>query len=174
MQLTATKDLAAAKELYCTAFPKEERLPWWVLRLSTLERGVALTAYYDDGEFCGFTHTTVTDEVLFVMFFAVHETLRGQGYGSAILNYLKQTYPGKAIILNVELLDETAPNFPERIARMRFYEKNGFFDTGYNIAEVGGVFRVLSTVPELDIRAYRNVFRKLSFGLWNPEITKIK
>jgi hypothetical protein len=56
---------------------------------------------------------------------------------------------------------------------MRFYEKNGFFDTGYNIAEVGGVFRVLSTVPELDVRAYRNVFRKLSFGLWNPEIMKI-
>lgn len=174
MQLTATKNLSAAKKLYRRAFPKEERLPWWTLRLSTLEPGVELTAYYDEGKFCGFAHTTTTEDILFVMFLAVDETRRGQGYGSAILTHMKQNNPGRAIILNVEPLDEAAPNARERINRMRFYENNGFFDTGYNIAEVGGIFRVLSTLPELDTKAYLKVFAKLSFGLWKPEMTKVK
>lgn len=78
------------------------------------------------------------------------------------------------MILNVEPLDDAAPNAAERINRMRFYEKNGFFDTGYNVAEVGGIFRVLSTEPKLNVSNYLKVFAKLSFGLWKPEITKVK
>ncbi len=173
MQLTATKKLAGAKQLYRTAFPKEERLPWWVLRLSTLEPGVELTVYRQSSEFCGFTHTTETETVLFVMFLAVATAHRGQGCGSAILSHLKQIADGRPVILNVEPPDSSASNASERISRIKFYEKNGFYDTGYNIAEVGGTFRVLSTVPELDIAAYRASFAKLSFGLWKPEITKV-
>jgi GNAT superfamily N-acetyltransferase len=171
MQLRVAKECAAAKMLYRTAFPKEERLPWWVLRLSAMKSGVELMAYYDGDRFCGFAHTTTTADVLFVMFLAVEDTVRGMGYGSAILDHLKAQ--GKPVILNVEPLDDAAPNAAERINRMRFYEKNGFCDTGYNIAEVGGIFRVLSTEPKLNVANYLKVFAKLSFGLWKPEITKI-
>ena len=170
MQLTERKAFAAAKRLYRTAFPKEERLPWWVLRLSTLKSDVKLTAYYDGRKFCGFTHTTETADVLFVMFLAVDDAVRGKGYGSAILNCLKAE--GKPVVLNVEPLDDSAANADERANRMRFYKKNGFFDTGYDISEVGGIFRVLSTEPKLNVPKYLKVFAKLSFGLWKPEITK--
>ena len=172
MELTKTKNSKSAKELYLRAFPKEERLPWSVLRLSAWMPGVELTSYYHDGEFCGFTHTTSTEDVLFVMFLAVHETTRGIGCGSAILTHLKQENPEKAIILNVEPLEDTAPNLRERINRMAFYQKNGFYDTGYQISEVGGTFQVLSTEPTLDVPAYQKVFRKLSFGIWRPAIWK--
>ena len=174
MLVTETKKLSEAKQLYKRAFPKEERLPWWVLRFMTLHEGVALTAYYHNCEFWGFTHTTVTEDVVFVMFFAVQDELRGKGCGSAILEYLKQHNPGKAIVLHVEPLDDTAENAAQRIDRMRFYERNGFWDTGFNIAEVGGVFRVLSTRPVLDVDAHYRVFRRLSFGLWRPEITAVR
>lgn len=174
MQLTTTTKSAQMRRLYRTAFPKEERLPWWVLWLSARIKGVELAAYCKDGTFCGFTHTTQTQEVLFVMFLAVAEEQRGQGCGSAILSYLKQTAQGRPIILNVEPPDSSAPNAQERRLRMAFYQKNGFYDTGYDIAEVGGIFRVLSTVPELDIPAYLKVFSRLSFGLWRPEITPVE
>ena len=173
MEFRAIKASSPTKELYAQAFPKEERLPWWVLRLSTLVPDVALTAYYDGANFCGFTHTTSTDKVLFLMFFAVQSDLRGKGYGSAILDYLKRQNPGKAIVLNVEPLDPTVSNAQERVNRMLFYRKNGFYDTGYDITEVGGIFRVLSTVPKLDTNAYRKVFRKISLGLWRPKITEV-
>ena len=119
------------------------------------------------------THTTVAGDVLFVMFFAVSEKLQGQGYGSAILDFLKKQNPGKQILLNVEPVDVPAENLPQRQRRMQFYVKNGFYDTGYNIAEVGGTFRVLATTRVLDTRAYLQVFAKISFGLWKPEITKV-
>ena len=90
------------------------------------------------------------------------------------LRYLKENNPVKTILLNVELLDETAPNYPERVRRMAFYSKNGFQDTGYNIREVGGVFRVLSSTGGMDAKAYQRVFRKMSLGLWRPKITKVQ
>ena len=161
------------KALYHLAFPKYEQMPWWLLRLLTVRKGVELTAYYQEETFCGFTHTTVAENILFVMFFAVDDKLRGKGYGSAILRYLKESNPDKAIVLNVERLDETADNYAQRARRFKFYEKNGFFDTHYEIDEVGGTFRVLSTSPTLDPRAYGKVFRKMSFGLWRPPITPI-
>ena len=174
MTVTATKKLAEAKKLYRNAFPKEEQLPWWVLRLMTIPKGIDLTSYYLGDDFCGFTHTTATDHIVFVMFFAVQEDLRGKGCGSAILEYLKKSNPGKAIILNVEPLDDDADNAEQRVRRMRFYEKNGFYDTGYYINEVGGTFRVLSTTPILDPQRYLQAFYKLSLGFWRPKITAAK
>lgn len=174
MKLTISKNLTYAKKLYHEAFPKEERLPWWVLRFMTVLNGVELSAFYDGAEFCGFTHTTATDDTVYVMFFAVNENLRSKGYGSAILEKLKQLHSDKAIILNVEPLDDRAPNADQRVKRMRFYERNGFYDTGYNSTEVGGIFRVLSTKPNLDIKAYLRVFLKISFGFWQPRVTQAK
>lgn len=174
MKLVAKKNLYEAKKLYLTAFPKEERLPWWVLRLMTLPEDVEITSYYDGPDFVGFTHSTTTEDTLFIMFFAINEHLRGKGYGSAILDYLKNRHSGKAINLNVEPLNEHAENADQRVMRMRFYKKNGFFDTGYNIDEVGGTFRVLSTKPELDQTAYLQVFRKLSLGFWKPYIAPVE
>ena len=108
-----------------------------------------------------------------VLFFAVNADFRGRGYGSAILTYLKEKNPNRSVILNVEPLDEEAENAEERIRRMRFYEKNGFFDTGYDIEEIGGTFRVLATEKEIDMEAYLRVFGKMSFGLWKPKWAKV-
>ncbi len=179
MQLTAKNFKKAhnptqIKTLYTTAFPKEEQMPWWLLRLLTVNPAVELTGYYDGETFCGLTFTAWREQVLFVLFLAVDDSRRGQGYGSAILSFLKEHHPGKTIMLNVELLEEDAPNLQERINRMAFYKKNGFFDTGYNIREVGGVFRVLSTDPKPDMQAYQRVFGTMSLGLWKPPITKVK
>lgn len=156
-----------AKALYLSAFPKEERLPWWLLCLCSARRGMGITAYYSDGVFCGITVSAATDKVLFLLFFAVADGCRGKGCGSEILKLLKREYPGRAIVLNVEPLDETAENAAQRVSRMRFYNRNGFFDTGYDIDEVGGTFRVLSDGP-LEPQAYLKVFGRMSFGLWRP------
>jgi len=74
------------------------------------------------------------------------------------------------VTLNVELLDETAPNYPQRLRRFAFYRKNGFFDTGYHVWEVGGKFRVLSTDAALDVAQYKKIFKKLSMGIWNVKL----
>lgn len=164
---------ADIKNLYLTSFPKEERLPWRILRLMDILR-CDLTAYYDGETFCGMAVTATTEDILYVMFFAVEGSIRGKGYGSGILQYLRESNPDKTILLNVEIPDEAASNNDQRIRRMAFYEKNGFRDTGYNIREVGGVFRILSSTGKMETAAYQRVFRKLSYGLWKPTITKVR
>lgn len=159
-----------AKKLYMQAFPKEERLPWWLLRLNAKRSGVDLTGYMEGDRFCGFTASVSVDGMHFLLFFAICQELRGQGYGSAVLTQLRQEYP--AVSLNIELLIPTAPNLEERQKRFAFYRKNGFFDTGYHVWEVGGKFRVLSTASCLDEAAYKQIFRKLSLGFWNVKLEK--
>ena len=161
------------KALYHAAFPRYEQMPWWLLRCLFALRRLNATCYYDGDTFCGFTHDIKKGSLHYVMFFAVSEELRGKGYGSAILSHVKSGLGEGAIVLNVERLCEKAENLDERKARMQFYQKNGFFDTGCDIDEVGGTFRVLSTKKELDPSAYLAVFKKISFGLWRPKIRKV-
>jgi len=163
---------AEIKNIYLEAFPAEERLPWWVLRFLTVRRGIDITAYYEADRLCGFTYGITAGNILFLLFFAVKDELRGKGYGSAILGYLKENHPGKTILLNVEPLDPKADNFEERVRRFRFYEKNGFYDTQYDIEEVGGVFRVLATAPSFEQKEYLRVFGRMSFCFWKPKITR--
>jgi GNAT superfamily N-acetyltransferase len=159
-----------AKALYLEAFPKEERLPWWLLLLNSRRQDIDLTAFVEDGRMVGFTASVTTEEMHFLLFFAIPANLRGQGWGSAILAQLQQQH--KAVTLNVELLDPKAENFSQRQRRFRFYQRNGFYDTGYHVWEIGGKFRVLATQPELDVASYRQIFRKLSLGFWNVKLQK--
>lgn len=165
-----SSDRTAIKNIYLKSFPKYEQLPWWMLCFLTVRQGIDITAYYDGENLCGFTYTVTEGNILFVLFFAVEDTIRGKGYGSAILDYLKASNPGKSVLLNVELLDPIADNYEERVRRFRFYERNGFYDTKYDIEEVGGVFRVLATAPAFDNKEYLRIFRKMSFGFWKPRI----
>lgn len=165
-------DAAALRRLYHTAFPKEEQMPWWILRLVSLRRDMGVEGFYEGDQLRGFIYCVSTEDVLFILFLAVSEDCRGQGWGSAILTRMKEEYPGRTIVLNVELLDPKADNYEQRLRRMRFYKKNGFFDTGHDIDEVGGTFRVLATQPQLDVDAYLKAFARLSFGFWRPYIRK--
>lgn len=159
-----------AKELYHSAFPKEERLPWWILRLNARRNGIDLTGWAEGEKLCGFTDSVTVDGMHFLLFFAIAEDLRGKGYGSRILSQLRKMYP--TVVLNVELLDPAAENYPQRARRFAFYQRNGFVDTYYHVWEVGGKFRVLSTDPQLDVKQYRKIFKKLSLGFWNVKLRR--
>lgn len=162
-----------AKQVYLSAFPRSERLPWWVLRLFSKRRNIELCAYLADGVFCGLTYHFLTDHGVMIMFFAVDAKLRAKGYGSAILSYLKQTYADKALLLHVEPLDEAnAPNYGERVRRLAFYKKNGFCETGWDVFEIGGRFSILASGNADIVSEYRQAFRAFSFGLWRVRLQK--
>ncbi len=162
------------KVLYLSAFPKYERLPFWVLMALHRLGRATFTAFLSGGEFCGFTYSVTVKGAHFIMFFAVEESLRFNGYGSAILSKIKSVYSSDDVVLNVEIPSEDAHNLSERLKRIEFYRKNGFFDTGYNVREVGGEFRVLATDGKFDFDAYKKVFRKFSFGFWDVWLKKEK
>ena len=156
------------KALYETAFPKEERIPWLLLLANSHRKGIGLSAWLDGNTFCGFTAWVTVEDMHFLLFLAIGDEQRGKGYGSAILTELQKRHA--TVALNVEPLDPAAENYPQRERRFAFYCKNGFYDTGWHVWEIGGKFRVLSTQQQLDTEAYRKIFRRLGFGIWNVKL----
>ena len=159
-----------ARAIYLEAFPKEERLPWWLLRLNATRKGIDITGWLEDDRLRGITVSVTEGGLHFLLFFAIHPQCRGKGYGSAILEALKTQY--ETVVLNVEPLLPDAPNLSQRQRRFRFYNRCGFRDTGYHVWEVGGMFRVLSTKEILDVPAYKQLFRKLTLGFWDVRLEK--
>ena len=120
-------------DLYRRAFPSEERIPLWHMRLMSLRRDVRLRAWLDDGALVGLTYTVSRPTMLWLFYFAVNDAVRSRGYGSRILSHLRQEAEGRTIVLEIEPLDDGAPNIEQRRRRRSFYERTGFTPTGYRL-----------------------------------------
>lgn len=161
-----TKEYRAVKRLYLSAFPPEERRPLWHLwLLSRMREEVSLTAYYDDGDFCGFTLTVCSGKYLYISFIAVDPALRSKGCGAKILASLQAQHPYQALLVEVEAPEEGAENALQRQRRIEFYLRNGFVDLSRSITGRGVIYRLLSTDPAYDRKAYQAIFPHLSFGI---------
>lgn len=162
-----------AKELLREAFPPEELFPFWMLRVTALRRCVDFFAYYDGKEFAGLSYAIEGDECSFVLYLAVNPRVRSRGYGSAILADIASTYPGKPIYLDVEPVEKGAPNYEQRVKRLRFYERNGFARTGYRVKGGEDVYDVLANNADFDPAALTETMSRLTFGRMAPDIKKV-
>lgn len=166
-----SKDYSVCKALQRRAFPKEEQYPFWQLRLMTLKKGVRFSAFYDGVLFCGIAYTASTERVMYVLYLAVDDRLRSQGYGTKILDLLQAENPEKDIVLNVEPLDERAKNYEQRKKRLAFYGRNGFSDTGYRMTDVTGEYCILSNSERFSVSDYKKAISKIGMNRYKPEIT---
>lgn len=140
--------LNSVKELYQTAFPKAERMPFFLLYKKSQCSSVSFFAVTDDNEFCGLVYTVWYKDIVFVFYLAVSDNCRGRGLGSQILTLIKEKYSNSRLVLNIEQIDENAPNVAERKRRKEFYTKNGFFDAGYTVKEYSVVYENLCFAPK--------------------------
>lgn len=70
------------KELYMTAFPVEEQIPYDDLMILMEKMPLNFTAYYEGDEFIGFTIVYPRKTFNWFWYFAVCDELRGKGWGS--------------------------------------------------------------------------------------------
>ncbi len=135
------------KDLYFSAFPKEERIAFWYLCLKAKKKNADFIAIYDKSDFIGLAYLIYHRSTAFLFFFAVKEEYRGRGYGSLILGKLKSMYKNKKIVLWVETTDETYDgefeNLAERWSRKGFYQRNGFSESICKIRENGVRYDIL-------------------------------
>ena len=127
--------------LYRKAFPRAERIP--VRFLMDKDVDSMLNACYDGEVFCGFYSTLTFGNITHILFLAVDDALRGQGYGSALLALVSSHYPQNRIILDIEAEDSTAPNSEQRIRRKAFYERNGYAESGIEYHWRGVTYKIL-------------------------------
>ncbi|MDO4484005.1 MAG: GNAT family N-acetyltransferase [Clostridia bacterium] len=176
MSLTAKNITRALKEypqiceLMKTAFPADEQLPMWLLRLGTLRRNFNFRAFYDEEQFCGIMYTVESEKMLFVLFLAVNDKIRSKGYGSKILGWLKEN-TAKPIALNVESPDPQAENALQREKRIEFYKRNGIVDTGRRLTNRGVNLSVLSNADTFDVQEYERLISSMALGLQKVRTT---
>lgn len=133
------------KELYLTAFPPEERPPFFLIMSKTNNEDVDFWAIYADGRWVGLAYVISSGDLSYLYYLAVSESERGKGCGSAIMRTLKRMYEGQRLFLALEQLDESAPNNNERIKRRQFYIKSGLMPINCMIQEGRVIYDVMST-----------------------------
>lgn len=173
----AKKYAKEVKQLYITAFPKEERAPLFTLYHKTKKEQNHFHAIVDKDEFVGLLYTIEDVGIVYVFFFAIQEEKRGQGYGSKVLTMVKDMYPGRTVTLMIEDTEKKdADNYEQRIRRLKFYERNGFTQLHVHVNEVGVEYELLGTqagVTQADFLQlmknyvggllYRFIYRKTKF-----------
>ena len=85
------------KRIYFEAFPKKERMPFPMMVAMSKLWNTQFFSFYDGDVPCGFIYLASIGKIVFVMFFAVDKALRSKGYGSAILQDIKNKYPEKRL-----------------------------------------------------------------------------
>ena len=98
-QITSDTADEKIKQLYETAFPEDEQIPWEDLIRLIEEMPLDFTAYYYGEDFIGFTIVYPRKQFNWFWYFAVCEEIRGKGYGQQILTQLIEKYKGKTCVL---------------------------------------------------------------------------
>ena len=158
------KDYRSVVELMLTAFPPEERIPIRVLNLLARKKNVNFNEWYDNREFCGITYTIESKKMVFLLYFAVKEQQRSKGYGSRIIEELKRIAGDREIILNVEKPDQSAENNAQRERRIAFYERNGFYQSGFDLRIEGMDYFVFSTNAVPNKVEFNDILKKYRIG----------
>ncbi len=172
---TLSKKLIEYKDvcrLMKTAFPQNEQIPMGLLRVLSFRKNVNFRVFYDDDQFCGILYTVEDNKYIFVLYLAVNDRIRSRGYGTKILDWLKQNTE-KIIVLNVEAINPSAENALQREKRISFYSRNGILDTGCRFIDEGETYSVLtSDIERFDSKEYEMLLSRFSFGTYKKHITR--
>lgn len=151
------------KKLFMTAFPRNERPPMWMLTRRCRQGSASFKAVLDEGSFVGLTYVIGTDRVKTLMFLAIDGAARGKGYGTRILQAVHEKYGDAKLFLNIEPLDEDAPNFEQRCRRKAFYERNGMGLLDYRVREAGVTYEMMTFGEYVTKEEYADVM-KVMYG----------
>lgn len=160
------------KRIYFEAFPKRERMPFPMMVAMSKLWNTQFFSLYDGDVPCGFIYLASIGKIVFVMFFAVDKALRSKGYGSAILQDIKNKYPEKKIIVSIEPYEKDAPDIELRTRRKDFYMRNGYKETGYMMKLNGVVQEIIISNGTFVKREFRSFFALYSNGIMYPKIWK--
>lgn len=165
----ALKHRKKIRQLFISAFPRDERPPIALLYLRHWQKRASFRAVMDGERMVGLVLITGCHEVQTLMFLAIENDCRGMGYGGKVLEMVKEELKGKHFFLCAEPLDENAENAQERINRLQFYAHHGMGEIGLTVTEAGVPFTVLTPGTPLTHQQYLDAimpfFGKLYYRL---------
>lgn len=172
-QITAANADEQMKRLYETAFPEGEQIPWADLIRLVEEMPLDFTAYYEDGDFIGFTIVYPRKSFNWYWYFAVRDELRGKGYGQQILTMLLEHYKGQTCVLDMESPTQVCDNITQRKRRHEFYLRNGFRDTNVYRTYNGITMTIMMIGPgTFTMNDWDEIVEELKRFWWPEDLTE--
>lgn len=147
--------------LYKKAFPKNERVPFEDLDLLP---GSHLYGIYTDPEytqFAGMIDILDYKGICQVRYLATDDSLRGQGIGSKILDWVKENWKDSIICIDVESDRVPCDNLEQRLRRKAFYHRNGFENSEDSYRWNGDVFDLLVANGPMKKGTYVELWKEL-------------
>lgn len=146
--------------LYKTAFPKNERAPFRLMKKRCGKGTLEILSIEEEG-FLGFAILFLHGDMALLEYFAVNGDTRGKGVGSGALALIRKRYPDKRIFLTIEALDERAENYEMRVRRKGFYERNGFRLAGIALCMFGVEMELMTDGSRVSFDEYCEVYERI-------------
>lgn len=166
-------DMPFILDLYQKAFPKEERKPFSLIERKAAMGSMEILTLKEGGRRCGFAITAIGQDLVLLDYFAIAEEYQGQGLGSDALFLLRELYRDKQFFLEIEELDETQPNYSQRVRRKAFYLRNGMQETGIRIELFHIKMELLASKPGLHYEDCEVLYRELFGAAYRNMVKKI-
>lgn len=165
----STKDKEKLYNLANEAFPsKQEYLnPDKLIEMQS-NNEIEYFSIYDEDVFIGFIVTKLYKKMVYLFFFAIEKSLRNNGYGSKSLQLLKEHYQDKIQTVDLELVDESAPNNKQRISRRKFYLRNGYLPTGKGLEYLDTKYEILCADKNFDINLFKEMISCINLKGFKP------
>ncbi|WP_197484208.1 GNAT family N-acetyltransferase [Halioglobus sp. HI00S01] len=152
-------------------------MPTWLLKFKLRHGKPGFYAIYDDAQWIGLMYANDYRDIVFIQFLAIAEHCRSSGYGGQVLSHLAELHPGKRLALNIEVLDESAENYSQRVRRKAFYTRNGFAASGFLVKEPAEKLEMLvrgGAICEEEIEAmYRHLFGRIVGLFVRPQVMRV-
>lgn len=157
--------------LYQSAFPRNEKKPFSMIR--SMEKKGKTDVWYceKDGKFAGLVVTINGPDKILLDYLAVEKKHRGQGVGSELLRRMREQYSGKGVFLEIERVTEEAENYEERKRRKRFYVSNGMAEMHVIVELFGVEMELLGFDCTLTFEEYHAFYRD-NYNAWAAEHVK--
>lgn len=156
------KDYKKIKKIYKSSFSKEEQFPFFILIFNILRKNSNLFVFEIEKEIVGFIHLIYYKNTIFILYLAINQDYRNNGYGSTLLNWCTNNYSDKAIFLNIDEVNNKFSDYEYRKKRLDFYLKNNFYLSKYLGIEKYNNFNILSTIKNFNIDEYKELDKKIS------------
>lgn len=153
-------DLSKVQALYLRAFPENERRALDPI-LTDTSGSADLLAFYEDDCFAGFVCVLLACGYAHIIYFAVEESMRGQGYGSRVLQALSAHMANRCMVVDIESENPHADNALERSRRRAFYLKNGYVPAPVNYSWREEFYELLTFGGSIDRDQFRTFWREI-------------
>ena len=149
------------KALYESAFPANERIPIKHLLDDKIKR--EFWAFFDGDLFCGFSNSITHGSITNIVYFAVVPELRSRGYGSQILQVIREQHPDTRIVVDIEVEEDSkdAEELERRNRRRDFYLRNGFGSSPVDYVWQGEHYRLLTAGGTVNEKEFRDFWKEI-------------